>query len=85
MASTKGGKVWSEFWQVGLEADAWNTEGLEKAEGPGVGANNAELPWLSYKVQYEIVGEEFVAVICESEDKGAFRSDIARNRTNKHS
>ena len=85
MASAKGGKVGSKFWEVGLEADARNSEGLEKAEGPGVGANNAELPGESYEVEYKIVGEELVAVICEGEDKGAFRSDIARNRTDKHS
>lgn len=73
--SAEEGRLWSKFGEIGLEADAWNLEGLEKAEGPGVGANNAELPGKSGKVEYEVVGEVLVAVICESEDDDTLRSE----------
>jgi hypothetical protein len=75
VASAKGRKLWSKFGEIGLEADAGNLEGLEETEGPGVRANNAELPGDSCKVKYEVVGEVLVAVICESEDNGTLRSE----------
>jgi len=78
--SAEEGRLWSEFGEIGLEADAWNLEGLEKAEGPGVRANNAELPGESDKVENEVVGEVLVAVVCEGEDDGALRSKTGAKR-----
>ena len=58
------GRLCSKFGEIGLEADAGDLEGLEETEGPGVGANNAELPGESHEVENKVVGEVLVAVVC---------------------
>jgi hypothetical protein len=78
--SAEEGRLWSKFGEIGLEADAGNLEGLEKAEGPGVGANNAELPGESHEVENEVVGEVLVAVVCQGEDDGPLRSEKGGKR-----